>query len=289
VRSINPGIIYVTMSLQGTIGPHTSYMGYGVNLNALCGLTARSSSPGQRPFGTGTHYTDHVMVPAHTLFGIMAALLQREKTGLGQTVAVSQLAAAISMKPTDTMAYAVNGEILGPMGLGDPDAAPHGVYATLGYRKWIAIAVFNEEEWDGLKHVMGHPSWAEDARFSTVAVRKEHEQELNERIEEWTRWQQGKNLMGKLVSHAVPAGIVNDARGVIEDDHLISRGFWAHLDHPEMGITLYNRVPFILSKTPALMQDAAPLLGEHTKEVLTGMLGYTREEVEKLTEDGVLT
>ncbi len=155
VRQINPRIIYITMSLQGVTGPHKSYMGYGVNLNALCGLTAQSGMPGGRPFGTGTNYTDHVMVPSHTLFGLMAALIQREKTGRGQTVEVSQLDSAIAMKPTDAMAFAANGDILTPSGYGDPDAAPHGVYTTLGYRKWIAIAVFTDPQWQAFKQAWG--------------------------------------------------------------------------------------------------------------------------------------
>ena len=175
VKKINPRIIYVTMSLQGETGPHKSFMGFGYNLNALCGLTARSAFPDKRPFGTGTNYTDHVMVPGHTLFGIMAALIQRNKTGKGQTVAVSQLEAAIAMKPTDAMAYANGGEILGPLGFGDPNAAPHGVYTSLGYRKWVAIAVFSEREWQALKEAMGSPAWAEEARFASFEKRKENE------------------------------------------------------------------------------------------------------------------
>ena len=288
VEKINPRIIYVTMSLQGMAGPHKSFMGYGVNLNSLCGLTARSAFEGERPFGTGTNYTDHVMVPTHTLFGIIAALLQREKTGKGQTVAISQLASAICMKPTDAMAYASNGDILGPMGVGDPDAAPHGLFVTLGYRKWVAIAVLSEQEWQAFKGVMGDPSWAEEEKFSTLSLRKENEKELNERIEEWTKWQEGRELADCLVQAGVRAGVVNDARGAIENEHLIERGFWSYLDHPEVGITLYNRAPFTLSKTPAQMETAAPLLGQHTHEVLTTFLGYTDDEVNKLIDDGVL-
>jgi benzylsuccinate CoA-transferase BbsF subunit len=287
-QKINPRIIYVTMSLQGNEGPHKSYMGYGVNLNALCGLTERSAFPGMTPFGTGTNYTDHVMVPTHTLFGIMAALLQREKTGKGQTVAISQLGAAICMKPTDAMAYAANGDTLEPLGYGDPHAAPHGLYTTLGYRKWIAIAAFKEEEWQTLKEVMGNPAWAEDAKFKTLELRKKNEQELNERIEEWTKWQYGRELMEKLLSKGVMAGMVNDARAAIEDEHLIKRNFWAYLDHPEVGIALYNRAPIVFSKTPIEMRTAAALLGQHTMEVLTGFLGYTKEEVEQLVAEEVL-
>ncbi|SPD73827.1 Succinyl-CoA:(R)-benzylsuccinate CoA-transferase subunit BbsF (fragment) [uncultured Desulfobacterium sp.] len=135
VKSIKKDIIYVTMSLQGNSGPHKEYMGFGLNLNALVGLTHLATSPGKLPFGTGTNYTDHVMVPTHTLFGIMMALIHRKRTGEGQLVEIPQSQAAICMKPVDAMTYAANGEILGPMGYRDRDAAPHGIYKTLGYRK----------------------------------------------------------------------------------------------------------------------------------------------------------
>lgn len=288
VRKINPRIIYVMLSFQGTTGPHESYMGFGVNLNALCGLTARASFPEETPFGSGTNYTDHVMVPTHTLFSIMAAVLQREKTGKGQLVTIAQLDAAIGMKPTDAMAYASNGEILGPMGYSDADAAPHGVYTTLGYRNWIAIGVFGEEEWEAFRKVMGYPAWAEGEKFSTLSKRKENEQELNERIEEWTEGQYGDRLEKRLLQNGVKAGVVNDARAAIEDDTLRQRDFWAYLDHPVVGRTLYNRAPIIFSKTPIEMKTAAPLLGQHTKQVLTEMLGYTEEEVDRFTEEEVL-
>jgi benzylsuccinate CoA-transferase BbsF subunit/naphthyl-2-methylsuccinate CoA transferase subunit len=288
IKEINPRIIYVTMSLQGTSGPHKSYMGYGVNLNALCGLTARAAFPDQKPFGTGTNFTDHVMVPTHTMFGIMAALLEREVTGKGQTVAISQLEAAICMKPSDPMAYASNGDIMGPIGYGDQDAVPHGIYKTLGYRKWIAIAVFSNAEWDALKMVMGRPTWAEQEQFSTPDLRREHEQELNSRIEEWTATRYADLLMKDLLKQGVRAGTVNDARDAIDNDQLRERGFWAYLDHPEVGVTLYNRAPIEFSETPISMKTAAPSIGQHTSEVLIGLLGYTEEEVERLTTEEVL-
>lgn len=288
VKEINPRIVYVTMSLQGVSGPHKSYMGYGVNLNALCGLTARAGMPGGRPFGTGTNYTDHVMVPTHTLFGIMAALVQREKTGRGQTVAVSQLDSAIAMKPTDAMAYAADGTIFEPLGDSDPNAAPHGVYTALGYRKWIAIAVFVQTEWLALKAAMGHPAWAEDEKFATFEARKQNETALNEHIEAWTCNQYTDDLMAQLCRHGVKAGVVNDARGAVEDKHLRQRDFWAYLDHPVVGSTLYNRAPFMMSKTPIEMNTAAPILGEHTRQVLTGMLDYSDTEVDDMIEKELL-
>ncbi len=288
IRKINPRIIYVTMSLQGETGPHAKYMGFGVNLNALCGLTARAAAPGKEPFGTGTNYTDHVMVPTHTLFGIMAALLEREVTGRGQTVSISQLESALSMVPSDAMAYAANGEVLPPLGLSDPHAVPHGVFKTLGYRKWIAIAVFSEEEWQSLRRVMGNPDWANDDRFASAEARRRHEDELNALIEAWTANQYSDWLMAELLGHGVKAGMVKDARETIEDEHLRRRGFWAYLDHPVVGVSLYNRAPMTFSETPVVMETAAPSIGQHTTEVLTNMLGYSAAEVDRLTTEEVL-
>lgn len=288
VRKINPRAIYVTMSLQGTSGPHSRYMGYGVNLNALCGLTARAGFPGQPPFGTGTNYTDHVMVPTHTLFGIMAALLERETTGRGQTVSLSQLESAICMTPSEPMAYAANGETLGPLGYGDPEAVPHGVYTTLGYRQWIAIAVFDDAQWAALRQVMGNPAWAQEARFASAESRRQNEEELNARIEAWTAGQYADWLMDTLLRAGIPAGKVNDAREAIENEHLRQRGVWTYLNHPEVGVSLYNRAPIVFSETPVRMESAAPSIGQHTKEVLGGMLGYSEAEIEALARDDVL-
>lgn len=288
VLSINPRALYVTMSLQGTSGPHSHYMGYGVNLNALCGLTARAGMPGQPPFGTGTNYTDHVVVPTHTLFAIMAALLEREVTGRGQTVSISQLEVAASMVPTAPMVYGVNGEILPPLGHGDPDAAPHGIYRTLGYRAWIAIAVFDEVQWSALCRVMGEPAWTRDTRFATAAARRANEQQLDERIERWTSAQHADWLMDSLLAAGVPAGKVNDAREVVTDEHLRRRGFWTYLDHPEVGFSLYNRGPMVLSRTPLRVETPAPSIGQHTREVLAGMLGYSDAEIEELSNSEVL-
>jgi len=288
VKEINPRAIYVTMSLQGVTGPHSQYMGFGATLNALSGITARASFPDQAPFGTGTNYTDHVMVPTHTLFGIMAALLEREVTGRGQTVSISQLESAISMVPSSPMAYAANGEVLGPLGYGDPDAAPHGVYKTLGYRKWIAIAIFSEEEWESLKKAMGTPSWMDEERFATLESRRAHQSELDARIEEWTATRYSDWLMAELLRQGVRAGMVKDAREVVEDDTLRRRGFWAYLDHPEVGRSLYNRAPMIFSQTPLVLEAAAPRIGQHTQEVLNGMLDYSEEEIERMTREEVL-
>jgi len=136
---------------------------------------------------------------------------------------------------------------------------------------------------------MGNPAWAEREKFTTFGKRKENEAELNRHIEEWTGEHYGDWLMAELIGNGVKAGVVNDARGVIEDDHLRKREFWTYLDHPVMGRTLYNRAPIRFSKTPLELRTPAPLLGQDTRQILTGMLGYTNEEVDRLKAEDVLT
>jgi benzylsuccinate CoA-transferase BbsF subunit/naphthyl-2-methylsuccinate CoA transferase subunit len=94
--------------------------------------------------------------------------------------------------------------------------------------------------------------------------------------------------MKQLLEEGVKAGLVNDARAAIEDEHLIEREFWSYLEHPVVGMTLYNRAPIVFSETPIVMEKAAPLLGEHTDEVLTDFLGYSEKELEALKAADVL-
>lgn len=284
VRKIKKDIIYVTMSIQGDKGPYSHTAGFGVTLNALVGFTHLTANPGEEPMGTGTSYTDHIAVPAHTLVGIMAALLHREFTGTGQRVEVPQAQAAICLKPIDVMDYAANKRIQQPLGVRDANAAPHGVYKVLGYRKWIAVAVLSDNQWCSLKDLMGNPDWAEEGTFDTLPGRLENQDTLDRHIESWTRAQNGDQLQQRLIEKGVPAGIVHDARGTIEDPQLEKQDFWAYLDHPEVGLTLYNKVPMRFSKTPAIMDTAAPLLGEHTREVLLDLLNYNDAEYEDMKE-----
>lgn len=308
VKKIKPDIIYIDMPMQGTFGPHAHYQGFGYTLNGLVGVNFLSGHP-DAPFGTGTNYTDHLPVPTQLAFCILAALRHRRKTGEGQYIEVSQFEAGVcAITALAVMDYAVNGRIQQRMGYHHPNAAPHGVYKTKGEwlkyykekhlahepgepkedRKWITIAVFTEEQWEALKKCMGNPAWAEDPRFSTKEGRLANQDELDARIEEWTSGQYGYPLMLKLLEAGVPAGVVHDPKSVTEDLQLQDRGFWTYLDHPEVSFTIYNEPPVIMSKTPINLRTSAPLLGQHTKEVLTEILQMKEEEIKQLEAAGVL-
>ncbi|OIN95665.1 MAG: hypothetical protein AUJ48_02710 [Deltaproteobacteria bacterium CG1_02_45_11] len=151
----------------------------------------------------------------------------------------------------------------------------------------MAIAVFSDDQWCIFKKVMENPEWAEDDKFDTLKSRLKNQDILDQFIENWTRIQDGNQLQYRLLEAGIPAGMVHDARAVIEDPQIAKQDFWAYLDHPEVGLTLYNKVPMRFSKTPAIMKTAAPFLGQHTHEVLKGLLNYSDVEFEEMDQKKV--
>jgi benzylsuccinate CoA-transferase BbsF subunit len=167
-------------------------------------------------------------------------------------------------------------------------AAPHGVYPAAGNDEWVAIACLDDAQWRSLARACGHQEWADESRFASVEVRKAHEDTLDALIAAYTREQDAAPLMERLQAAGVPAGVAQRASDVLADPHLVERGYFAYLDHAEAGRRAYDGPPFRLSKTRAELRAAAPLLGEHTFEIATDLLGLTADEVGTLVAEGVL-
>jgi len=201
---------------------------------------------------------------------------------------VSQTEAALAVLPTAVMNYAANGKVQERLGNRDLNVAPHGVYATQGVRRWIAIAICNQSEWEALIKVMGNPEWADSEKFSSMANRLANQDELDQMIEEWTNKHEAYRLMDRLAQAGVRAGVLQNSKDLLEDPQLNERGFWKYLNHQEMRRHVYNVSPTHLSKTPAELYSPAPLLGEHTDEVLKEVLGLSEAEIAKLREDNVI-
>jgi crotonobetainyl-CoA:carnitine CoA-transferase CaiB-like acyl-CoA transferase len=287
VRELNPGVIAVYQPMQGFDGPHKYYMGFGAVLGPITGYSHLSGFPHRPPMGLGTNYPDYVINPGHTLVAILAALRYRRKTGKGQCVELAQIESSVAPLAPAVMDYANNGCVQGREGNRLPHAAPHGAFRCKDNDfngapedRWIALGVFNDAQWGALVEAMGSPSWAADAALSTLAGRKQREDEIEAKITEWTREQAAEDVMALLQSKGVPAGVVQNARDVLDaDEHLKARGYYVYLEHPEAGRTAYDGPPFRLSKTPARFHDAAPMLGQHNDYVCKELLGMSDEEV----------
>ncbi len=296
---VRPDIIAAYQPMQGFDGPHRDFLGFGAVLGPITGFNYLTGFPGRPPNGLGTNYPDYVINPGHTLTAILAALRHRRRTGKGQRIELAQLESSVAALAPALMDYTVNGRVEERAGNRLPHAAPHGAFRCLDIKvqtpfgerdedRWCAIACFGDDHWSRLRHAIGDPAWARDDRFATHAGRKSHEDELEQRITEWTSQRAAEDVMHELQAAGVPAGVVQNARDCLNDPHLQARGYYQYLEHPEAGSTAYDGSGFRLSKTPARFTTAAPCLGEHTFQVSREILGLSPDDVADLLAEQVL-
>lgn len=283
---LRPDIIAVYQPMQGYDGPHRDFMGFGAVLSPITGYNELCGFPNRPPMGLGTNYPDYVINPGHTLVAILAALRHRKKTGRGQRIELAQIESSVAPLAPALMDCTVNGRVETRAGNRLPHAAPHGAFRCKDNEwngqpedRWCAIAVFDDAQWRALVEAMGSPAWADDARFAWLPGRKQHEDEIEAKITEWTREHAAEEVMALLQASGVPAGVVANARDMLEDEHLKARSYYVYLDHPEAGRTAYDGPPFRLSKTPGVLRSPAPLLGQHNELVCKEILGMTDDEI----------
>jgi benzylsuccinate CoA-transferase BbsF subunit/naphthyl-2-methylsuccinate CoA transferase subunit len=231
-------------------------------------------------------YTD-MLTPGVGASLITASLDYRQRTGKGQWIDLSQFETGVNHIPVAVLDYTVNSRIATRNGNQDTHGCPHAVYRCVGDERWLAIAVFTEEEWGALVNLMGNPSWAQAERFATLAQRKTNEGELNACIEEWTKTREAEQLETLLQQAGVAAGLVAKQSDLFEDSQLQDWGFFAWREHKVMGLSPYDGLMSHLSRTPGEVAPA-PLLGEHYEEILTEILKFSEEEVAALIGKGVV-
>lgn len=297
---VRPDIIAAYQPMQGFDGPHRDFLGFGAVLGPITGFNHLTGFPNRAPSGLGTNYPDYVINPIHTLIAILAALRYRRRTGKGQRIELAQIESAVSALAPAVMDYTVNGRSQTRTGNRIAHAAPHGAFrcqsikvqTPFGERdedRWCVIACFNDDQWSALRRALDDPDWARDDGFATLAGRKQDEDELERRIEEWTAQRSPEEVMATLHPAGVPAAVVQNARDCLKNDsHLRERGYYVYLEHPEAGRTAYDGSGFRLSRTPARLERPAPCLGEHTQQVAKEILGLSDEEIADLVVEQVL-
>jgi benzylsuccinate CoA-transferase BbsF subunit len=292
VQAANPGIIGLYEPMQGMTGPHSEFQGFGALLSAICGVNYLAGNENEPPIGVGTNYTDYVINPIHAAVAVMAAVRHKRRTGEGQLIDMSQLESSVSGMAGALFAWD-NGQIsYERLGNRVPYAAPHGAYLAneTGDRPdhWVAIACMTDFQWSTLSEVMEQPELASDPRFVTLLGRKENEDELDAIVGKWVNGLNASDVMSKLQLASVPAGMVQKASEVLQDPHLTAREFYAYPEHVEAGKRAYDGPGFRLSETPHEIRRAAPLLGEHTWEICSDVLGMDGDEIGQLMAEQIL-
>lgn len=289
IRELKEDIIYIAMSMHGQSGPESNYLGYGLTMGAVTGLHHLCGLPEREPTGTGTNFPDHIPNPTHGAFAVLAAVRHRRRTGRGQLIDLAQIEPTIALLGPAVLDYTVNGNVVNRAGNQLIAATPHGVFPSKGEDRWIAISAQTPQQWTALLSVLGLQSLANDARFLTSASRWIHRENLYREIAQATSLADALDLAARLQQQGVPAGPVQNSEDVLlRDAQLQARGHWAMLDHPEMGNSVYNALPIQMSAADCKPMRAAPLLGEHTDEVLRTKLSLSAQEISDLRSEGVL-
>ena len=285
VAKINPNIIYASITMQGQTGPHCRHPGVGPNAASLAGLTQLCGWPDRIPSNIYGAYSDFI-APYYAGSAILAALDYRHETGKGQYLDISMYETSIQFLAPLVLDYTVNGRETMTMGNRCPYTAPHGVFPCKGTERWCAIAVFTDEEWNRLREVMGDPVWARNSKFTTLLCRKEHEDELEKLISEWTASLTVEELVNKLRGAGVAAAVVETVGDIDKDPQLKYRRHFKGLEHDELGVIGVDSPAFNLSKTPPELRPA-PTVGQHNDYVCTQLLSMTDEEFIALLTEGV--
>jgi crotonobetainyl-CoA:carnitine CoA-transferase CaiB-like acyl-CoA transferase len=294
VRELRPDVIYARMSGYGHSGPHADFRSYGPVVQAVSGLSHISGLPGREPSGWGLSYMDN-QAAYYNSAALLLAIYARQRTGVGTDIDVSAIEAGVELLGPMLLDVTVNDRSTRgpdfPTGnrLEHPHAAPHGVYATLGSDRWVAIAVFDDADWDALVKVMGSPAWADDPRFASQEDRFRNQDALDAHIEVWTSVRDRHEIMHLLQGAGVRAGAVQDAQDTAESDPQIAhRGLFFELDHPVIGPARFEGVPFSMRRSEAEHWRSAPLLGEDNGYVFGEILGIDDDELERLGRAGVI-
>ncbi|MFA5309720.1 MAG: CoA transferase [Dehalococcoidales bacterium] len=289
VRKVRPDIIYLSSSMQGRGGPHSSYAGYGQNACNFSGFTELSGWPDRKasqPYGA---YTDYVCC-RFSAFALIGALIQKKLTGKGQYIEQSQFESSIHFLMPAVMDYQVNGNIMGRMGNRTPIAAPHGVYECKGDDRWVAISAMNEDEWLRFCKAIGNPALAKQKEYATLGARKQNEVKLDEIVTDWTRLHTTEEVETILQHAFVPAHIVSRPSDVYRDEQLEARKYFTPLHHEVMGVQKFEpQSCFILSKTPREITLPSPMLGQHNEYVFKELVGMTDDEIAEHIIDGSIT
>lgn len=309
LRQGHPDLVMLSFSLFGRRGPDRTFFGFGGPLPAYTGLASITGYPGGTPRTVAASWPDPLN-GVSAAFAIMAALHHRERTGQGQYIDLAMCEGGIVTLPQGLMDAAMNGRPGQLRGNHDAVMVPHNVYRCQGEDAWVAIAVGSEAEWQGLCRALGEPAWCREARFADRLARKRHEAKLDALIEAWTRERAPQEVAELLQREGVPAGPVLNRQQLLDEPHLRERGAFVEIwDNPGQNRRLVPAIPWRYRQWPVASgqrpgdgegtQDSGlrtldfpyerpPMLGEHTRETLVGLLGIGEAEVERLEAVGVL-
>jgi crotonobetainyl-CoA:carnitine CoA-transferase CaiB-like acyl-CoA transferase len=282
LRKLNPGLIYVSISGYGRTGPYADKGGYDLIAQGMSGLMSVTGEAGRAPAKSGGPVCD-INAGILCALGVVSAYVHRLKTGEGQLVDTSLFEAGIQQMYWQAAIYFATGEVPGPTGSAHILSAPYQAFRAAD--GWLNIGGANQVNWERMCRVLSAQDWLEDPRFRSNAERMNNLDTLERVMSERLKSRKVDELIKALEAEGVPCGRINSIAEVAVDPQALAREMVVELEHPRAGRTRALGLPVKLSRTPGKVSRPAPVLGQHTLEVLSEF-GFSRAEIEALVTSG---
>ena len=275
----NPRLIYASISGYGATGPAASKGGFDLVAQGVSGIMSVTGEPGRPPVKVGLPITD-LGAGLFALAAILAALHWRAASGRGQHIDTSLVDAGVALSVWEATEY-FSGHVPEPMGSAHRMSAPYQAFRCAdGY---VTIGAANDRTFAKLASLLGHEEWLSDGRFASDAARVNHRTSLAAAIEAVTVSRSCAHWLAALDRAGIPCGPINDYAQVFADPQVVARQMAVPVDHPTLGRIRNLGTPIKMSETPLDVSRRAPLLGEHTEQVLRAS-GFTDEELAPLID-----
>ncbi len=284
LAALNPRLVYCSISGFGQGGPYRDRPGYDFLVQAMGGLMSVTGEPDGPPTKVGVAVTD-LLTGMYAATAVLAALAERERSGLGQHVDLALLDVQVAALANQAESFLVTGRAPGRLGNAHPSIVPYQAFRTRDGH--VVVAVGNDAQFARLAAAMGRPELAADPRFSTNAARVAHREALVAAMAPLLAARDTDAWVRALDAADVPAGPINDVAQVFEDPQVRHRGLRVEVPRAGGAPVPVVASPIRLSRTP-VEHRPPPRLGEHTREVLVEVLGMEEDEVEALGRAGVI-
>jgi crotonobetainyl-CoA:carnitine CoA-transferase CaiB-like acyl-CoA transferase len=285
LAGVNPGLILCSISAYGQDGPYRDWPAFDLALQAMGGAMSLTGEEGGRPVRMGLPMGD-LAGGMFGAFAVAGALFRRARTGQGAQVDLSLLDCQVSLLTYVAQYFWADGRVPGRMGSGHASVVPYQALATRDGH--LIIAIFAEKFWGGFCRAVEHPEWEGDPRFATNRARLAHRETLMGLVETVVRDRATEDWLARLHAAGVPAAPILGVDRVLSDPQVRHRRMVVDVDHPRHGPLPTLGTPVKVDGGMDLPLTAAPLLGEHTDMVLSGLLKYPAERLAALRRDGVI-